>query len=114
MICECWLCHEYTETEEHHIFGGALRGKSDRLGLTVRLCPECHREGPNAAHRSAETREILHKYGQAKVMRELGWTVDDVRRELGKNYLDEDELCAVFADEDEGVFALIEEEEMPF
>lgn len=40
----CYLCGLYTETERHHIFyGAALRPISERLGLVVYLCPECHR-----------------------------------------------------------------------
>lgn len=51
--------------EEHHIFGGtANRRKSERYGLTV-----------------------LHQYGQRKYMEEQDATVEDFRREFGRNYL---------------------------
>lgn len=39
MYTECFLCHQYCDTEKHHIFGGALRKKSEKYKLTVQLCP---------------------------------------------------------------------------
>ena len=75
----------------HHIFGGANRKLSDRFGLTVYLCHErCHIFGSEAAHRSGETAERLHRYGQEKAMREQGWNREQFRMVFGKNYLDEE------------------------
>lgn len=92
---KCFLCGRNGNgdpLECHHLFGGANRKKSDRLGLTVWLCGnECHRLGRNAAHRNKDTMLFLHAYGQMKAMEEQGWTVDDFRREFGKNYLDVEE-----------------------
>ena len=92
MTGECFLCGNYETVERHHLFGGPLRKKADRLKLTVYLCPWCHQIDPDSAHKSAETRLYLHKYGQRKAMREQGWSVEDFVREFGKNYLDEDEI----------------------
>lgn len=76
--------------ESHHIFGGANRKKSEKYGLMVDLCGiRCHREGPQSAHKNARTQEKLHIMGQLKAMKEQGWTVEDFRREFGKNYLEE-------------------------
>ena len=73
----CWLCGRNGADDPldvHHIFGGANRKLSDKFGLTVYLCHErCHIFGPEAAHRSGETAERLHRYGQEKAMREQGW-----------------------------------------
>ena len=59
----CWLCGRNGSAEpldKHHVFGGALRSKSERYGLTVYLCHgSCHIFGERAAHRSRETRERL-------------------------------------------------------
>lgn len=56
--------------------------------LTVLLCGEsCHRNGPRAAHRCKETALALHQYGQRKYMEEQDATVEDFRREFGRNYL---------------------------
>lgn len=85
---ECFLCGNYETVERHHLFGGPFRKKADRLKLTVMLCPWCHQIDPDSAHKSAETRLYLHKYGQRKAMREQGWSVEDFVREFGKNYLE--------------------------
>ena len=107
---QCFLCGEYGQLERHHIFGGALRDKSERYGLTVDLCPWCHREGPDADHRSAETRILLHKYGEAMALRKTGWTVQDWIREFGKNELDEDEIQALHETaEDNSSFCILED-----
>ncbi len=90
---ECWLCGRNGNgdpLELHHIFGGANRKKSEELGACVYLCANrCHRNGPEAVHRNAETARRLHEYGQKLVMEEQGWDADDFRLAFGRNYLDE-------------------------
>lgn len=90
----CWLCgktdYGLNRLERHHIFGGVNRKKSEQYGLIVYLCGEtCHRNGPRAVHRNADTMKSLHEYGQRKAMRQNGWTVDDFRAVFGKNYLED-------------------------
>lgn len=89
----CFLCGRNGSTdrlERHHIFGAAYRDKSERYGLTVYLCGErCHRNGLEAVHRCKRTMDILHRYGQRKVMQEQGWDVNQFREEFGKNYLED-------------------------
>lgn len=89
----CWLCGRNGATdplERHHVFGGANRRKSEKYGLVVWLCGnECHRLGPESAHRNKTTMQILHRYGQKKAMREQGWTKEDFVRVFGKNYVEE-------------------------
>ena len=45
----CWLCGRNGNgdpLECHHIFGGAMRKKSEKYGLKVYLCGDrCHRNG---------------------------------------------------------------------
>lgn len=88
----CWLCGSdgrYDPLDRHHIFGASNRKKSEKYGLVVYLCHhKCHLFGKEAAHQNAATMQRLHEYGQKKAMRENNWTVDDFRREFGKNYLD--------------------------
>lgn len=116
----CWLCGRNGAADpldEHHIFGGANRKKSERLGLKVDLCHDrCHIFGELAAHNNAETMEKLHKYGQIMAMRKFGWSVDEFTMVIGKNYLDEDELEAVYSYEapETGSFEIIEEAELPY
>lgn len=85
---KCWLCGKWGMLEEHHIFGGPFRKKSEKYGLKVGLCGDsCHRNGREAAHQCAATALRLHQYGQKKYMREQGATVEEFRAQFGKNYL---------------------------
>ena len=92
---ECWLCGRNGNGEPlelHHIFGGANRRKSEHYGACVYLCANrCHRNGPEAVHRNAETNRRLHEWGQEKLMRENGWSIEDFRRVFGKSYVDGEE-----------------------
>lgn len=83
----CFLCGKNVKTEKHHIFGGALRRKSDRYGLVVDLCHWCHNEPPNGVHYNQEAMEFLHQYGQRKAMRDNGWSIQDFVNIFYKNYL---------------------------
>ena len=81
---ECFLCHRRDRTEVHHLFGGiGRRKKSDRLGLVVDLCPECHRH----IHSNKDAMQYLHEYGQRRAMRDNNWTTEDFIREFGKSYI---------------------------
>lgn len=88
---ECFLCGSHALIERHHIFGASNRKKSERLGLVVDLCHYCHNEPPLGVHHNKDVMLQLKRYGQKKAMLEQGWTVDEFRREFGKNYLEEDE-----------------------
>lgn len=75
--------------DKHHVFGGAYRQKSERYGLTVRLCHfRCHEYGPEAVHRSARRDRELKAFAQAEAMNYYGWSVSDFVSRFGKNYLD--------------------------
>lgn len=87
MTGTCFLCGRHGPVERHHIFGAALRKKSEKYGLTVYLCHWCHNEPPEGVHHNAENMLVLHRYGQEKIMRENGWSIEDFRREFYKNYL---------------------------
>lgn len=109
----CWLCGRNGQADpldKHHIFGGAFRGKSEKLGLTVYLCHhDCHIFGPDAVHQNRETMQKLQEYGQRLAMDRFGWDEEDFRREFGKNYLPDEtpaevESVAVFG------FALLQED----
>jgi len=83
----CQSCERWGDLEKHHIFGGANRRKSEKYGLTLNLCIQCHREGKNAVHRNAVEMLRLHQDGQRWWMSLNDGTADDFRREFGKNYL---------------------------
>lgn len=88
----CFLCGRNgagDTLEWHHVFPSALRAKSERYGLVVPLCGNrCHRNGKKSAHRCKETQLMLKQWAQKKAMDENGWTIEDWRREFGKNYLE--------------------------
>ncbi|MDU7339316.1 MAG: hypothetical protein E7L17_14530 [Clostridium sp.] len=91
-VKSCWLCGANGNADpldKHHLFGGALRKKSERDGLYVYLCHnQCHIFGRYAAHQCKETMQRLHEYGERKWLAERPEsTIDDFIREYGKNYL---------------------------
>lgn len=88
---QCFLCGRNGSADpldKHHIFGGPYRKKSEKYGLTVYLCHhDCHIFGREAVHNNAANMLYVKQYGQRKAMKEQGWTVDEFRKEFGKNYL---------------------------
>lgn len=84
---KCFLCGSHVWIESHHIFGGANRKKSDKLGLVVDLCHYCHNEPPNGVHHNREAMLEIRRYGQRKAMQEQGWTTEKFIKEFGRNYL---------------------------
>lgn len=88
----CFLCgciHPYglNRLEEHHVFFGPNRKKSEKLGLKVYLCGDsCHRNGPKAAHRNRETDLYIKRKAQEVYEKTYG-TREDFRGEFGKSYL---------------------------
>lgn len=90
----CYLCGEPPEfgdpLDAHHVFGGALRKKSEKYRLTVLLHHnKCHIFGPQAVHRDAERNRALKAEAQKIAMKQYGWSVEDFRREFYKNYIEE-------------------------
>ena len=74
--------------EKHHVFGGAYRSKSEKLGMTVHLCHNCHNEPPKGVHHNAEMNRQLKARAQRKAMEYYGWSVEDFINMFGKNYLE--------------------------
>lgn len=89
---KCFLCGktetDYNHLEKHHIFQGANRALSEKYGIIVLLCADCHR-GDYSAHQSGEVAQFLHEYGQRKAMQEQGWTVDEFREIFGRSYIND-------------------------
>ena len=83
----CFICGRWTNTENHHIFGGGNREKADRDGLTVYLCHSCHNEPPNGVHFNKDRAVRLKQIGQKAWMQEYGKTIEDFIKEYGRNYI---------------------------
>lgn len=88
---KCFICKQNPcgdPLDKHHIFGGALRSKSEQYGLTVYIHHnKCHIFGENAVHRNAEINERLQAIAQKKAMERYGWTKDEFRQKFYKNLL---------------------------
>lgn len=80
---KCYLCGSYWFIQEHHIFGGPDRPKSEKFGLKVHLCWHCH----NTVHSKdgKELMQMLHEIGQ-KTFEET-YDRDKFRKEFRKSYL---------------------------
>lgn len=86
----CFWCKrnaraDYFGLDEHHVFFGPYRRKSEKYGLKVYLCHDtCHLNG---VHKHREMDIAIKRYVQKKAMEKYGWTKADFIREFGQNYL---------------------------
>ena len=83
----CDLCGKYGYLELHHIFGGANRSLSEKYGLVVNLCHECHNEPPDGVHFNAENMLALRKWAQKQAMENYGWDEAEFIKIFGRSYL---------------------------
>lgn len=86
----CYICGSRRDLELHHcIHGVANRKLADEDGLTVYLCPMCHRGTYGVHGREGHgIDEDLKKIAEAKWLRMTGKTKADWIARYGKNYLD--------------------------
>ena len=82
---ECFFCGSTVWLEEHHIFGGALRKKSERFGLKVWLCHNDHNEPPNGVHHNMAVNLKLKQIGQKAFEEKHGH--ETFMKEFYKNYV---------------------------
>ena len=87
----CYLCGQNAcgdPLDKHHIFGGALRNKSERYGLTVYLHHnKCHIFGKHSVHQNSQVANQLKRLAQERAMFDYHWTVEDFRKRFYKSYL---------------------------
>ena len=75
--------------DEHHVYGGANRKKSEQYGLKVYIHHnKCHIFGKYSVHLNAELDMALKAKVQKIAMRHYGWTIEDFRNIFGKNYIE--------------------------
>lgn len=80
---KCYICGSYRFIQEHHIFGGPDRQKSEIYGLKVHLCWHCH----NTVHSKDghDLMQMLHELGQTEF--EKTYDREKFRKEFRKSYL---------------------------
>jgi len=86
----CFRCNRICRCEEHHIFDGNPNRKlSEKYGLKVYLCHDCHNR--DAKHKSihfdADEMLKLQRLGQKAFMNYYKKSADEFREIFGKNYL---------------------------
>lgn len=79
----CYLCEAQGMLETHHCIKGSNRKIADREGLTVYLCPACHR----LLHDTGRDEKKLMQIAEAVWMAVNSKTKDDFRMLFGKNYI---------------------------
>ena len=83
---ECYFCKNTLNLEKHHIFGGyANRKLSEKYGLTVWLCHNCHNEKPWGVHHNIARMSYLHKLAQEEFNKH--YPELDFMKIFGRNYL---------------------------
>lgn len=81
---ECGLCGRWDYLEEHHIYEGmGRRAISDRLGMTIYICPACHR----SIHAKPKAWEWLKERAQREFMKAHNMTEDEWIAEFGRSWL---------------------------
>lgn len=77
----CYLCGKYGNMQVHHMLHGIHRKNADHYGLTVHLCPMCHKD----LHDNGENDLFLEK--QAQRVFEHKYNHRDFMTVFGKNWL---------------------------
>lgn len=86
----CYFCGRHTDLHRHHIYFGANRKVSERIGAWVYLCSYHHNMGgKDCVHENREMDLRLKRLYQR--IYELEHTRASFISEIGKNYLFEDE-----------------------
>lgn len=87
---ECFRCGRICKCEEHHIFDGKPNRKnSEKYGLKVYLCHDCHNRDykHKSVHFDAEEMLKLHKIGQQAFMNYYNKNKEEFKEIFGRNYL---------------------------
>lgn len=80
----CWACHRTIGLQKHHLYGGNPdRQHSERYGLYVSLCAECHRSVTDERNRKLIDR--LKQEGQRRF--EERYSRDEFYKIFGRYYL---------------------------
>lgn len=81
----CFFCGRTTDLQTHHIWGGVANRKlSEKYGLTVRVCQECH-TGKDGVQYNRAKADSLKRLGQ--IAFEARHSHDEWMQIFRKNYL---------------------------
>ena len=81
----CFFCGRVTDLERHHVLGGvANRPLSEKFGLWVWLCPECHRDSHGAQYDRKKNRKLKEL---AQIAFEARHSHEEWMQIFRKNYL---------------------------
>ena len=84
----CIFCGRQAEEEHHLIFGSAKRELSEKYGLKVPICSNCHtmNEKCRRVHDNPMAEKLSKMLGQAMFEAKVG-SRDDFRKIFGRSYL---------------------------
>lgn len=85
-IDSCFICGKPKECIHHCIPGTSRRKISDKEGLTIPLCNECHNLCDNSVHFNYKLDVLVRKIAQLSY--EKSHSREEWIRRLGRNYLD--------------------------
>ena len=85
---QCLVCNTTQNLQEHHCFGGALRSKSERYGLTIYLCMR-HHTGADAVDKGVHFNRYLdlRLKRMAQIRFEQVYDRTKFMNVFGRNYL---------------------------
>ena len=83
----CYITGDTYDLHEHHVFGGAYKAASDRLGLKIYLRPDWHNMADYGIHFDKELRERIQDEVQRFAMEYYGWTIEQWIIEVGRSFL---------------------------
>jgi hypothetical protein len=85
---ELYSTERFEGSHRHEVFfGTGNRQKSIELGLVVFLTPAMHNMSNHGVHFNKAFDYELKQIGQRAAMDTYDWSIDDFRREFGRNYL---------------------------
>ena len=83
-MSKCFICEQNPcgdPLDKHHIYGGALRDKSEKYGLFVYLHHNrCHIFGNDSAHKNKDMRRRLEQMAKERAMEVYGWTSEEFNK----------------------------------
>ena len=79
----CVLCGTKHGLHTHHIYPGAFRNASEKYGLTIRLCWQCH----TMTHNKPELMKYWQEKYQRLAMEHYNWSIDEWIDHIGKNFI---------------------------